>query len=151
MEHSPGSDFISQKRRARRRRSTRFGARDMRIASKKKKGNRSCPERKCSCSGIGLRILNREFRAVGSGTDWAVQRVYRTPSVLEYTNLFVKALVLGTLEPERSHRRIEIIVAERFEKIRRIPKHGRARRRSLPHRVGKGRRSPSPTRPYRRS
>lgn len=52
-----------------------------------------------TCSGAGLRILNREFRAVGSGAERAGQRVTGTLSALESANHLALALVRGTLEP----------------------------------------------------
>ncbi len=69
-----------------------------------------------TCSGAGLRYLNRKFRAVGSGAERAGQRVSGTLSAREYTNLMVLALVLGTWSPEAHRYRVKTIVANLTEK-----------------------------------
>ena len=68
--------------------------------------------KKGTCSGAGLRYLNRKFRAVGSGAERAGQRVSCTLSALESANLMGLALVLGTLEPGAHRYRVEFIVAD---------------------------------------
>lgn len=84
-------------------------AKDMKMGQSLQK---DCPIEKRACNGAGLRYLNRKFRAVGSGAERVGQRVSDTLSALEYTNLMVLALVLGTLEPGAHRRRVKFIVAD---------------------------------------